>query len=360
MSVPFDLTCWYLNARRIAEITGFVPASPPGSCDDQLTRTAQLIQLKNAVAAWIKANGPRPLEVLLAEGALAPGIVFTHHSNFFFSGLSKVDEARRKGKPVKQATAYSKLDEWQPGGRLEFEFNDEHLTSASSWHELSGQQRKFVLGLITEVRGGTIKCLPYVIANVVDSHSGLLGDSGNWSNHLEVHIDQIDSFEMAQDIPVRRGKPSLNSLKTVPEAGIKTAFAEIIDEPMVPKDWGGESSDLFSSRVVLGGKRISTAFLLKGPAKFHPMTPADLGKNGDQIGRLFSEPADLLILQHCHEVTAAVRRQMRAYAQQMGNPRRFCIIDGYDTLRILKAYGKCNLSATARAKSKVNKKAKAK
>jgi hypothetical protein len=95
---------------------------------------------------------------------------------------------------------------------------------------------------------------------------------------------------------------------------------------------------------VLDGKRISTAFLFKGPAKFHPMIPADLGKNGDQIGRLFSEPADLLILQHCHEVTPAVRKQMRAYAQQMGNPRRFCILDGYDTLRILKAYGKCGFS----------------
>jgi hypothetical protein len=127
---------------------------------------------------------------------------------------------------------------------------------------------------------------------------------------------------------------------------------------MVPKDWGGESSDLFSSRVVLGGRRISTAFLLKGPAKFHPMTPADLGKNGDQIGRLFSEPADLLVLQHCHEVTVAVRKQMRAYAQQMGNPRRFCIIDGYDTLRILKAYEKLDLSTTTSVKRNSKRKSK--
>ena len=67
-------------------------------------------------------------------------------------------------------------------------------------------------------------------------------------------------------------------------------------------------------------------------------------KNGDQIGRLFDEPADLLVLQHCHEVTSAVRKQMRAYAQQMGNPRRFCIIDGYDTVRMLRAYNKCGLA----------------
>jgi hypothetical protein len=31
---------------------------------------------------------------------------------------------------------------------------------------------------------------------------------------------------------------------------------------------------------------------------------------------------------------------MRAYAQQISNPRLFCLIDGYDTLRILRAYKK--------------------
>jgi hypothetical protein len=354
--VLFDLTCWYLNARRIAEITGFTPVIPPGASDPQSARTAQLIQLKNAVVAWMKVNNTPPLEVLLAKGMLAPGAIFTHHSNFFFSGLSKADDARRKGKPVKLATAYSKLE----NGPLEFEFHDEHLTSQSAWHQLSGQQRKLVLGVVTDVQGGTIKCTPYVIANIVNPHSRVQGDGGPWYNHLEIHAPQIDSFDKVQSNQDRLTKASLNLLKDVPEEDIKVAFAEIVNEPMVPKDWGGESSDLFSSRVVLDGKRISTAFLLKGPAKFHRMTAADLGKNGDQIGRLFDEPAELLVLQHCHEVTNAVRKQMRAYAQQMGNPRRFCIIDGYDTLRILKAYGKCGLAAMSKAESKTKAKGNAK
>lgn len=345
MPISYDLTCWYVNARRIAELTGVTPAAHPSGRDTHATKTAQLLQLKDAVVAWIRQNNPLPLEVLLAEGNLAPGSVFTHHSNFFFSGLSKVDEARRKGRPVKAlATGYSKLDEWQSGGRLEFEFHDEHLTSQSAWSQMTGQQRKFVLGVVTDVQGSTIICAPYVVANIVDASSRLQGDSGPWYNHLEVHVPQIDSFEKAQIVQGRLAKALLNQLKDVPETNIKEAFAEIVNEPMVPKDWGGEASDLFSSRVVLNGQRVSTAFLFKGPAKFHPMTPADLGKNGDQIGRLFTEPADLLVLQHCHEVTVAVRKQMRAYAQQMGNPRRFCIIDGYDTLRILKAYGKCGFS----------------
>ncbi|MCS1412289.1 MAG: hypothetical protein M2R45_05495 [Verrucomicrobia subdivision 3 bacterium] len=71
------------------------------------------------------------------------------------------------------------------------------------------------------------------------------------------------------------------------------------------------------------------------------MKMTDLGKNGDQINRLFNEPADLLVLQHCHEITAPVRGTMRAFAQRMGDLRIFCLINGYDTVRLLRAYGKC-------------------
>ena len=125
----------------------------------------------------------------------------------------------------------------------------------------------------------------------------------------------------------------------------KRAFAEIIDEPMVPKDWAGETSDLFSSRVVLDGKRISTAFSVQGAGE---ISSDDARRSGEEWRSDWafvlraSRPA---YSPHCHEVTPAVRKQMRAYAQQMGNPRRFCIIDGYDTLRILKAYGKCGLTS---------------
>lgn len=41
------------------------------------------------------------------------------------------------------------------------------------------------------------------------------------------------------------------------------------------------------------------AFALKSPAKFQPMTIADLGKNGDQVCRLAHTIADLLVVQDC-------------------------------------------------------------
>ena len=284
---------------------------------------------------------PKPLGVLLANNELKTGMLFTHYSNYYFVGLGKVLDARAKGGNIKPAKAYSKLEEWQKGGRITFEFHDEHLTSNSSGSELQGQRRVFVLGLVTDINRTNIKSIPYVIAYIVESSSEFPSYPGIWGNHLEIFVEQIDDFSAIRKFESERRRVDLQKLKNISETQVKTAFAEIIGETNIPKDWGGELSDLFTSRLTIDSQRISTAFLLKGPSKFKPMTPADLGKNGDQIGRLFDEPANLLILQHCHEVQSSVRKQMRAYAQQMSNPRRFCIIDGYDTLRILKAYGKC-------------------
>lgn len=153
----------------------------------------------------------------------------------------------------------------------------------------------------------------------------------------------FDQFSKIRDAKFKRHKSHLDALRDIPETEVKQAFAKIINEPTVPKDWGGEQSDLFTSQILVLGKQLSAAFAFKGPAKFHPMTMADLGKNGDQISRLYMEPADILILQHCHEITPPVRTMMRAFANQLGNLRQYCIIDGYDTYRILRAYEKCGL-----------------
>lgn len=344
MSVNYDLTCWYLNARRIVELTGVVPMQSLTAISDPRSKMIWQKELKDGVIQWLKKNEIKSLEVLLAQERIQPGSVFTHHSNFSFRGISRAAELRRLGKPSRAAVAKSKLDNWQVGANLEVEFFDEHLTSTSALTNLSGLKNMFLLGAVTEVDAGRIKSIPYVFANIIEPNSQLPNFGGIWLSGLQVHIDQIDTFGEVKKVRQRRDKALLEPLRRIPEAQIKGVLAEIINEPTVPKDWGGESSDLFSSHVMLDGQRIATAFLLKGPAKFGPMTAANLGKNGDQIDRLFSEPADLLVLQHCHEVTPPVRGQMRAYSQQMGNPRRFCIIDGYDTLRILQAYNKCGFS----------------
>jgi hypothetical protein len=147
-------------------------------------------------------------------------------------------------------------------------------------------------------------------------------------------VDQFAGVDFSQ----RMTKADLNVLKDVPESVVKAAFAEILGEPDVPKDWGGEQFDLWTTRLSVEGQPLRAAFLLKGPAEFKPMTIASLGKNGDQIDRLSSTAADVLVIQHCHSITAPVANMARVYASDPRHPRRYLTIDGYDTIKILRHF----------------------
>ena len=348
MKIPYDLSCWYLNRRRIVEVTGSALVTQRlnscGLVDDNLRIIVEQAAHKDAIVNWMQTTTPSPLRMILTKGQLSEGLIVTHNSNFYFRGVQEAYEAIQQGKNPKLAIGYSKISDWRSGGKLQIEFHAKHLTSMSSFHQLSGQKRMFVLGLITSINNGLITAIPYVIANVVHNVLGTgQGFQEQWNNHLEIHIDQIENFNKSCNYDEEITDSSLELLRDIPEREVKTAFAEIIGEPNIPKDWGGETSDLFTTKVLYNEKRISTAFIFKGKSKFKPLKMADLGKNGDQISRLYNEPASLLVLQHCHQVTNHVRVTMRAFAQQMNNPRLFCIIDGYDTIKILKSYKKCGL-----------------
>jgi len=151
----------------------------------------------------------------------------------------------------------------------------------------------------------------------------------------EHYVEDFDEFAKVRDVT----EPlSPQPMSAVSEAAFKVCLAEILGD-VAQKDWGGETSDYYTSHVRLQGRRVTAAFLLKGPARFEPMGLNNLGKNNDQIVRLASEPADVLIVQHCHDILPAVRQTLRAFAVQPGRPRRYCLIDGRDSLRLLMGYG---------------------
>jgi hypothetical protein len=148
-------------------------------------------------------------------------------------------------------------------------------------------------------------------------------------------IEDFDEFSQVRGFP----KPKdFQAMKFVTERAFKTCLAEIIGGTP-SKDWGGETSDFFSAHLNLNGRRVRGAFLLKGPARFAPMTLNTLGKRNDQIVRLAQEPAEVLFVQHCHEIKPPVRQTLRAFAVQPSKPRRYCLIDGRDSLWLLQAYG---------------------
>ena len=348
----YDLSCWYLNQRRVMELVGSSyltsatvrHASAIGDAFQK--RLAVLTAAKDALVDWMQEHEPRTLGQLLLSERATPGRIFTYYSDFYATGLVR----QRSGKSPSTGNASPYIHRLVKGlghdVRLRLRYHPDHLTASSSYEALSGHtQQLFVLAVVEGERDDVLDAIPYVIATLLPHLDRASRKGMRWRTYQEVFVDHIDSFSLAQLEPIPK-RSELSLLRTVPEKEVKRAFAEIIGEPTTPDDWGGERSDLFSSFVRLDGRRISTAFAFKGPAKFAPLTMAGLGKNGDQIDRLFSEPADLLVLQHCHEITTPVRNAMRAYATRISDVRLFCLVSGYDTLRVLRAYSKCGFTPT--------------
>jgi len=151
-----------------------------------------------------------------------------------------------------------------------------------------------------------------------------------------ITIDQIDSFS-------KIGSQSKSGMDSLREQKIKQAFAKIIGESGSFKDWGGEKSDLYSTRTRLGGKRVATAIAFKGKGTSGKLVPSKMGKNGDQIGRLFEEPAELFLVVYGGQIEPSIISQMQAYAMgkaMSGRRVLYGVIDGSDLGRLAAAYPK--------------------
>lgn len=156
-----------------------------------------------------------------------------------------------------------------------------------------------------------------------------------YTDFYHLHLENFREFAAvgAQPLP-----ETFEEMRQVSETVFKRCLGRLLAES-TPRDWGGESSDFFTSHLHIGDRRVSAAFLLKGPAKFTPMTLSRLGKNSDQIVRLAKEPADVLVVQHCHDILPTVAETLKVFATQPSNPKQYCLIDGRESLRLLKTYG---------------------
>jgi hypothetical protein len=153
-----------------------------------------------------------------------------------------------------------------------------------------------------------------------------------------ITIDDIDSFAKVRG--VKNPPPSL----TIAENTFKNGVKKIINEKGKFKDWGGETSDLFTTRVRVDGKRKAAAFGFKGKGLKGLLTSARMGKNGDQIHRLFLEDADVFLVQYGGQIANGVMQQMAVYAQAKsiatGRKIRYGTINGQDSAALVRAYPK--------------------
>lgn len=152
----------------------------------------------------------------------------------------------------------------------------------------------------------------------------------------EITVDEIDSFRRVRKIP--DGAPFIE----MAEKTFKRGIERILGEQLQRADWGGEKNDVFSSRVRIKGKRTRAAFAFKGPGARGVLVPRKMGKNGDQLQRLFTSPADLYVVQYWNAIDESIYEDLRVRATAKsfieGRPIVTCVIDGQDSARLISAY----------------------
>jgi hypothetical protein len=155
----------------------------------------------------------------------------------------------------------------------------------------------------------------------------------------QITIDSIDSFAKVKDIA------SGQSSGPIDEKKFKEGIQKILGEQGTFQDWGGETDDLFSTRLLINEVRKSVAFGFKGKGTTGVLTPKKMGKNADQIQRLFRTPADVFLVQYWDRIDKSIIEQLKSFATAKsayeGRRIYYGIIDGQDTVRILEAYPEC-------------------
>lgn len=202
-------------------------------------------------------------------------------------------------------------------------------TSASSAFQ-SGTNVKWAV-LTSDIKA-KLSALDDILASV-DKYSVEMTD--------ELFIEDIDSFAKSRDVNPRQVK-RLAPLK-LPEDRIRTFFEEVIGENFQKHAPEEAAPNVITSRMKVGGDRLTAAFLLKGSGTRGKLTINKCGQGGAEIEKLAEIPADLYIIQHVDKIDDRVIKNLKDKIELMnrqGKTCRMCIVDGTDTARILLAYGK--------------------
>jgi hypothetical protein len=125
-------------------------------------------------------------------------------------------------------------------------------------------------------------------------------------------IDDVGQFKRIRALKAQ----SLRKLTParLPEKVFKYGVAKLLGNRGTFRDWGGEKNDLYTTQLEIKGRRRPAAVAFKGKGTPPPLTPKKLGKNGDQIQRLFSSAAEVFLIQFEGRIDESVPEQMISHA----------------------------------------------
>jgi len=319
-----------------------------------MQRLRLISAIERALVTWLNdANLPTIGELLITK-SLKVGDFFTYLGRASGKGTLAAANQYSLGKPISSEPRLKiDLSSLADCTSMILQVHPENYIASSSAGELSGNKRLFMVGRVTDAEVPELHAQAYWIGHL---HAQIFPDAESPAEspsltdpfdrlpfEMEAYLSNVRPFDQAITEPMAR-PDELDKIRSIREEHVKTAFAEIIGEPFVPKDSPSETSDLQTTQLWLDDQQISAAIAFKGRGLPKPLTVANHSKLGNQISKLFSEPAELVVFQHCDKVTSDFRNAMRAFATRINQLKPFLIIDGNDTVRILRHFKKLGFS----------------
>lgn len=284
--------------------------------------------LSERLVASIYGTRPPELTVWLMEDRqIGDTAVITTTQSFYFR---KEENGRR---------AFSAKFAANPDVELKGAFSEDKCVGATGLDLLSRRRRVTMLGSATVLSVDPqvkIQITPWFMGQLVEKLATEPAPILSYESRYEVWPAELDQFAKLRQAP-KVTEDMLRRVGKIPEKDIKGYFADILGEPFIPKDWGGENFDLCTSRATVEGRPVNVSFAFKGPGKPGELNISGMGKNGDQGLRLFNDTTDIGVVQHHTKIAASVRSLMEAVAR--GKNSKFMIIDGATTAQILSLYG---------------------
>lgn len=194
---------------------------------------------------------------------------------------------------------------------------------------------------VVKLQLSRVRVLEDLLQRGLDAYTDLPPDE-------RLFVEDIDSFRRVRDVNHSLAVPHLtNGRIEATENEVQCALERILDVPIHKEDWGGEVNDLYTANLSVNGRRVPTAFLLKGSGlRANTMELKHCGKNGDQVVRLFRSPAELFVVHFVGNIGEAVIEDVLGKVRERrsgSKPCAACFIDGQETARLLLAYGELEL-----------------
>ena len=345
-----NISALFISLKRLSEVLPLRSFSFAGGAtsianvrDGSGRYLGLMVSIETATIEWLNKAKIPTLDQRLLTDSIANGDFFTHYGRCRGKGITSAATRYAEGKPLTTEPLLKvDLGSFRKNASLMLQAHPENYTSGSTPGELARQNELFVVGRITKADLPELHAQAYVIGHLhwEDRGVGTFQDPfARLPWHMEVFLSNVMPFSPATHEPMA-SSGELTKLRQTLESDVKAAFAQIIGEPFVPKDSPSETSDLQTNRLWLDGQQVSAVFAFKGRGVPKPLTVANSSKHGDQISKLFTEPTELVVLQHCDKVTNHLRHHLRAFATRIDQLRPFMILDGADTVRILRHFKK--------------------